>query len=175
MVLHNARAEDLILPVGIGGRYGGVGRHGGRQAPSVAISQSRQLGVVHQVVAAPHLLYPHIRVDADSVLTRFAPFSGNEHHAIGTPRPVDGRCRRIFQHFNRFDIVGVDGRERVSPRPFTHARRSRVVIAVDRKTIDYVERFVARIDGVGSPHPNGDASTRCRRGLRYLQTRHTTL
>ena len=39
-------------------------------------------------------------------------FGGDQHHSISPSRSIYGRGIRIFEHFNAFNIIGVDGIER---------------------------------------------------------------
>ena len=130
VVLVDARRVGFVEPVGPVGQIGRKPRHG-----AVLLHQVAVLPGIEHVVALGHLR----NADEGRERNLGAPFpaallGGDEHHAVGGARTVDGGRRGVLQHLHRLDFVGREVSDGVVS--FAHGN-----------AVDHIERVVARRDG----------------------------
>ena len=125
VVRHGRRAEDQVVPARVG-RPGRLQLRNRGIIDAVGIGRTdvgrRQSGVDAAFVREhrhQHGIAPEVQLGAESrngrllaqrdarhVLLRLA--RGDEDHAVGSARTVDGRCRGILEHLHRNDVLRVD-------------------------------------------------------------------
>ena len=97
----------------------------------------------------------------------------DENDTIGTTRAVDGRCRDIFQHLDTFDVVGIDGSQRIKAAlDAAQTRRTNTGILEIDKAIDDVERLVRSIHGVAATDADMTVGTRLTAAGRHVKACH---
>ena len=111
-----------------------------------------------EIDLALHLLPAPGAVELDAGLAALAVLGGDEHHAVGTTRTVDGRRGGVLEDFNRLDVVGVDG-----------------VDVVGSHTIDHIERVGVGMDGSGATDADLRVLARLAGGRTDLDTCHLSL
>ena len=100
-----------------------------------------------------HFRETEIRGEGDVVLAVAALLGGDDDHAVGAARTVDGRRGGVFQHLDRLDVVGVDVGQRVGAG--AGARKAGVgslAAAAVGESVNDVERLRVGAEGVGSAH-----------------------
>ena len=153
VVLVDARRIGFVEPVGHVGQRRGKARNG-----TVLLHQVAVLLRVEHVVALGHFR------NADEGRERnlgthllAALLGGDEHHAVGGTRTVDGGRRGVLQHLHRLDFVGREVSDGV-------------VALAHGNAVDHIERVVARRDGRGAAHTDYHALTGRAVGLEHLYT-----
>ena len=153
VVLVDARRIGFVEPVGDIGERLGKSRYG-----AVLLHQFAVLPGVEHVEALGHLR------DADEGRERdlgshlpAALLGGDEHHAVGGARTVDGGRRGVFQHLHRLDLVGREVSDGV-------------VALAHGNAVNHIERVVARRDGRSAAHADHHALTGRAVGLDDLHT-----
>ena len=149
MLLHEGGAEDGVLPVGALAQYRRVLIFGGgvHQVELLGHVDAilRELAQIHQVERGA-LVLPAYGARVFKVgLALLAALGGDEHHAVGRARTVDGRGRSVLENLHRFDVVGRqigEGRERADlavahVQAVGQGRRGRL----NRHAVDDVERL----------------------------------
>ncbi len=98
---------------------------------------------------------------------------GDDDHAVGAARAVDGRGAHILEHLYRFDVGWVDGRKRIETA--LHCAQSCLcgacVLVVD-KTVYHVKGLVARVDRVAAADAYLRGGARLSRRCRDVQSGH---
>src|SRR5262249_5199818 len=84
-------------------------------------------------------------------LALLAALGGDQHHAVGGVRAVDGRRAGVAQYRDARDVVGVEEVERVA---------AEACYAGDREPVDHVQRLVAGAGGRWSAHPDRGPAAR---------------
>ena len=119
------------------------------------------------------MLHAGVVVNVHLAFARLAFFGGHEYHAVGGARAVNGRCRRVLQHLNRGNVVGVDVGQCVE----LLVARADVGVAtrVDGHPVHYVQRVAARRNRVVAPNPHRYAAAGSAGVLRHLHARSPAL
>ena len=125
VVREGALVEDQLVPAGVGGPaglqllYGGVvdpcgvalahveRRHAAVDASLVA-EHRHQHGIAPQVEPGGELGEGELLLHRHQGGALLRPSCGDQDHAVGAARSVDGGGRGIFQYLHRDDVVGVD-------------------------------------------------------------------
>ncbi len=137
ITLHGGRVEKHVEPVVVGQRieYGGVvrGQLVGRVSQQVGIGNGliaeHQVFIgVEQLGQTNRLLHAAVCFKIEHRRPRFPAFGRYQHHAVGSPRAVNGCSSRVFQHFHRFDVCDGKHVEAAGSR-YTVYHIQRVVVA----------------------------------------------
>lgn len=172
VLVRQSRAEDGVLPIGVGQRTALVFEIGGDDGRNLVIARCpafivgivdrprrhlRQIGVVarllvelrelvgiEHIIGFRHARYAELAVVTDHGMFVLAALGRDEDNAARTARTVDRRRRSVLEHFKTLDVVAVEVREGTG---------------VARNAVDDVERVVARRGGLGC---RGCGSRRCR-------------
>ena len=131
VVLLHAGAQKLVHPVDagvgaveVGGE--GIGRHAFVVHEGLSIfAGAHYLGNVVSVREANVGVEDHLRLAGLTAL------GGDEHHAVGTARTVDGGARCVLEHLHALNVLGADA----------------VEAALTHNAVDHVEGVVALVDG----------------------------
>ena len=137
-----AHAVDLILPVGIlcAQQRNLIGR-------SIRVDRVAELVARHDRDRSDPRRNGVVRAEAHAKLVgALSPLRGDQDHAVGGARSVDRRGRRILEHGDVLDVVGVDQAERVA--------RAGDASVVNRHTVDDDERIVARVERGAAADPD---------------------
>ena len=100
------------------------------------------------------------------------PFGGDEDHAVGGPRAVDGRRSSVLENFDRLDIREVQHRERTEILAETVQRSG---LVVERDAVDDIERFVAGAQRTRTADADALRRAEVTRRSRDRNTGHTSL
>ena len=98
-----------------------------------------------------------IGVEIDAHLSGRAPLGGDDDHAIGSGRTVDGRGRSVFQHIHALNVVGIH------------------FVVVARKSVNDEQRGVIAIDGAGTAEEHFHAATQLTARLGDVEAGHLAL
>ena len=175
-VLNNLSVEFPILPFslvrqpvhGFSVIYCPVGR--------LLINVTRVGNGVEHIYLFQHVRHAQVRRELNLSTPSLTFLRGNEHHAVGSTRPIDGRCRGIFKYFERFDVVWVNRGEGVHAHltavgGLTRWRASRF----KGNTIYNVKRLGACGERVCATHIDADSTARCPVGFVNHHARHLSL
>ena len=139
------------------------------------LSGIKHLGVFLHQLSRENTTIFHLRFTRLAVLGRY------QHDAVGRRSTIDGSCRRILQHLNTLDIVGVDRVQRVTVHA-SHIVISRCAdawrcrrVGLDRNAVDYIERGIATMRRCCPTDIDRDTRTRLSRALCSRHTRNATL
>ena len=160
MVAADGSTEDFFLPVGIlhaqqagGGRVYAI--VAGDELAELVASEHVELVALHRV--AHVAVVAHLRS-----LTHAALLRGDDDDTVRTATTIDGRCRGVFQHRERLDIVGVHHRQRVGCT--LHA------LSVHGQSVDHNQRVVRGFQRRATADADGGAAAR---GTTVAGHRHT--
>jgi len=179
-------AEDGILPIGSHAKYRrvavslvGFGNLALRCQVVVIIGKLAQ---VHDVETIDLPRGGHRTVVGELGLAAVTFLRGDEHHAVGTLRTVDGRGRGILEHFHAHNVGGVEQRERrhrrmaaVSQRIAQSEARAAVVATLPYHAVDHIERVRIGIDRGQTADVDRHGRAGRTRGLHGSDTRYTPL
>ena len=183
--MRQSRAEDGVLPIGVGQRTALVFEIGGDDGRNLVIARCpafivgivdrprrhlRQIGVVarllvelRELVGVEHIIgFRHARYAELTVVTDYGMFvltalGRDEDNAARTARTVDRRRRSVLEHFEALDVVAVEVREGTG---------------VARNAVDDVERVVARRGGLDAADADRDVAVGLAAQLEHLHARH---
>ena len=139
------------------------------------LSGIEHLGVFLHQLSRENTTIFHLRFARLSVL------GCNQYDTVSSRSTIDGSCRRILQHLNTLDIVGVDRVQRVTVHA-SHIVISRCAdawrcrrVGLDRNAVDYIERGIATMRRCCPTDIDRDTRTRLSRALCSRHTRNATL
>ena len=138
VVLADTRLKHLVKPVGIRAvlelihaiRHLAVAtrQRGARVGTSLSQIGAVLIGVHHVIYTARNLVHTEVTLVVHlQRLVLLTVLRGDDHHTVSGTRTVDGTCRCVLQHLDRFDIV----RREVADRR-THGH-----------TVDHIQRSAA--------------------------------
>ena len=156
----HGRPEDFVLPVGV--PHVGCDLLG-REDRRLVVDAGLLVQIGHVFVAAQHVHLLVEGLDADAAVVAHPDFAllgalrRDDHHAVGSPRTVDGRRRGVFENLHRLDVRRVDH------------------VDVARKSVDDPQGFVVALDRVGAADADLDGRSGLSVELVDLHARDTSL
>ena len=139
------------------------------------IFQSGQLRPAGQLKLLGRLRQSVISIEGNAgFIAGLTALGGDEHHAVGPARAVNGRGVGILQDFHALDVRRVQVGQRVARHLIAQARRNQVGV-VDEHPVHHVKRVVAGIHRVAAPDADENAPARHPRIGRYLHAGHFAL
>ena len=186
-----AGSRNLRIGVGIAQRNAviRVGRrigHGLRAVGSHLIVPHIRLQ--RHVIAHPHPLFQrqqvvHVCVSLRREVVgirhlraaRPSAFGRDDDHAVGCTRTIDGRCRGVFQHFYRLDVVWVEEvKDTLRARTHLFVAAVGLVELGNGEAVDDVQGVVTRIDTARTAHEDIDAAAGLRTILAHVEAGRLT-
>ena len=101
VAVRDASTLHLLLPVSIGSLVAGQREVVGFGVVSEVVGSS-------QLYVLSHIVYSHISVVADMCRAALAFLRGDDNHAVGCLRSVDGCGCGVAQHVNALNVVSGD-------------------------------------------------------------------
>ena len=153
MACYTSRAESGILPVCT------LTQRINLALRKILILAQRRIGVVERIVAElrklarikhVNLLAKALHADASVInnlclLVKTAVLRRNDNNSVSTSRTIDCRSRGIFQNIYRLNVAGIELRE---------------CLAINRESVDDIERLVSALNRTASAHSYAYASAR---------------
>ena len=156
VIVAHARLVEVVLPVGVGL----VALLEGVLIESGLLAHLGKRGAVHHGIAVEERLEAHVAVVAHLGRRALAALhGGDDDHAVGTARTVDGGCRGVLQDVHRLDVGGVDVGE----------------LPHEGDAVEHDERVVGGRERALTADADLHLGTRLRAGLRHEHTGHAAL
>ncbi|OAV67581.1 hypothetical protein Barb6_02291 [Bacteroidales bacterium Barb6] len=175
MGLRGSRAQGCSLPVVAFAQLSKFGIGNGAFRVYLA-AYFRPFAGIQQVYLFTYLLPAQGVLVFDIVLPLLPAFGGDDDDPIGASRTIDGGSRYVFQHFDGFDVVGVDGCQRVQAfgNPADACRSGRgIAVIVDNDPVHHIERLIPAGDGVAPANTDAGSGTGLSGTLRHVQPRYS--
>ena len=99
VVVAHAGAQHFVLPVGAAALVVGIVDAVGTHVVANVVGRCHIEGLCN-------IIESHVAVVAHVGALVLAALGGDDDHAVGSLRTVDGRCRSIAQHVDRLNVVG---------------------------------------------------------------------
>ena len=168
-------AQHGVLPVGTASQCGNLSVSVATLVAKIVLLVLSPFRGGEQVELLGHIAHAQrvVVVHVSLALAQLAFLRGDEDHAVGASRTVDSGGRHILQHLDAFNIIGIDGGQRVQAAlNGTDARAvGGGVLEVD-ETIHHVEWLVGSVHRVTTTNTDVTVGTWLSAAGSHSQTSH---